>query len=77
MAINNHRIKNRKANGNRTTIHAVAAMAGVSTSTVSRVMNGSGYVSNESADSVWKAIRELNYAPDPAAKALAQRRSRG
>ena len=76
MAINNHRFNNRYSRSKRTTIHSVAAKAGVSTSTVSRVMNGSGYVSDESAESVWKAIRELDYAPDPAAKALAQRRNR-
>jgi DNA-binding LacI/PurR family transcriptional regulator len=75
MTINHHRLNNRGAKNKRTTIHSVAARAGVSTSTVSRVMNGSGYVSDESARSVWNAIRELDYAPDPAAKALAQRRN--
>ena len=76
MSINHTRSIGGKGTTKRTTIHSVAAKAGVSTSTVSRVMNGSGYVSDESAESVWKAIRELDYAPDPAAKALARRRNR-
>ncbi len=44
-------------------INAVAARSGVSKSTVSRVLNKSGYVSDDVAGKVHKAARELNYFP--------------
>ena len=48
----------------------VAKYAGVSTATVSRVMSGNGYVSEEMRDKVEKAIKELNYIPNNLAKSL-------
>lgn len=48
----------------------VAKYAGVSTATVSRVMSGSGYVSEEMRGKVEKAIKELNYIPNNLAKSL-------
>ena len=39
----------------------VAAAAGVSTATVSRVLNNSGYVSNEVRKTVWNAVRATGY----------------
>lgn len=60
----------------RATIEEVAALAGVSRSTVSRVVNGSTSVSPEALAAVQQAIAELNYAPNRAARSLASRRTR-
>src|SRR5690554_6874484 len=46
------------------TIQDVAARAGVSVATVSRVLNNHASVSGETRDKVQKAIRELNYQPN-------------
>jgi LacI family transcriptional regulator len=56
-------------------IRDVARRAGVSISTVSRVTNDKGTVNREMADRVWRAVRELNYQPDPQARALVSGRS--
>ncbi|MCM3653389.1 LacI family DNA-binding transcriptional regulator [Metabacillus litoralis] len=42
-------------------IRDIAKMAGVSVTTVSRVMNNHPYVSNEKRDAVWNAIKISNY----------------
>lgn len=52
------------------TLEAVASAAGVSRSTVSRVVNGSNKVSPEVVASVQKAIDRLNYVPNRAARSL-------
>ena len=57
------------------TIEEVAAAAGVSRSTVSRVVNGSTAVSPEALTAVKKAIAELNYVPNRAARSLASRQT--
>lgn len=57
------------------TIEEVAAAAGVSRSTVSRVVNGSTAVSPEALESVQRAIAELNYVPNRAARSLASRQT--
>lgn len=57
------------------TIEEVAAAAGVSRSTVSRVVNGSTAVSPEALESVRRAIAELNYVPNRAARSLASRQT--
>ena len=54
----------------------VAAMAGVSHQTVSRVLNDHPYVTPETRERVTRAIAELGYRRNPAARALATRRSR-
>ncbi len=54
----------------------VAAHAGVSTATVSRTLNSPAKVSDAIALKVRRAIDELGYVPDAAARALASRRSR-
>jgi DNA-binding LacI/PurR family transcriptional regulator len=59
----------------RPTIEEVAAEAGVSRSTVSRVVNGSSAVSPEALDAVQDAIRRLNYVPNRAARTLASRQT--
>ena len=57
------------------TIEEVAAAAGVSRSTVSRVVNGSTAVSPEALESVRRAIAALNYVPNRAARSLASRQT--
>lgn len=59
----------------RATIEEVAAAAGVSRSTVSRVVNGSSRVSPEALEAVQAAIRALNYVPNRAARSLASRQT--
>lgn len=56
------------------TIADVAARAGVSTSTVSYVMNDRNRVGPETKERVFKAIAELGYRPNSSAKGLASRR---
>jgi LacI family transcriptional regulator len=52
----------------------VARAAGVSTATVSRVINGSDPVRPDTRQRVLEAIEELGYVPDGSAQSLAQRR---
>jgi LacI family transcriptional regulator len=58
------------------TSEQVAQRAGVSRATVSRVINGSKYISAEMRERVLTAIKELGYEPDMIARNLVQRRSR-
>ena len=57
--------------GDAVTIHQVAHHAGVSPMTVSRVMNGNSNVREATREIVMRAVRELNYTPNPAARSLA------
>jgi LacI family transcriptional regulator len=59
----------------RPTISDVAKLANVSIATVSRVVNGSAPVADETVQQVWLAIDELNYMPSSAARSLAGRRT--
>ncbi|HEY5787828.1 MAG TPA: LacI family DNA-binding transcriptional regulator [Microlunatus sp.] len=52
------------------TIADVAARAGVSPATVSRVMNGTRTVDEEMTERVRMAARELDYSPSPLARSL-------
>ncbi len=64
----------RRGGGGRT-IKDVARHAGVSPMTVSRVVNGERNVRDETREAVMKAIRELDYAPNLAARSLASAQS--
>ena len=55
------------------TLEAVAAAAGVSRATVSRVVNGSPKVRPEAVALVQAAIEALNYVPNRAARSLASK----
>ncbi len=55
------------------TIYDVARVANVAISTVSRVLNGSPYVSEETKKRVQKAIDELDFRPQVNARKLARR----
>jgi DNA-binding LacI/PurR family transcriptional regulator len=57
------------------TLEMVAAAAGVSRSTVSRVVNASPNVTAEAIAAVSKAIEDLGYVPNRAARILASRRT--
>ena len=56
------------------TIGDVAKRAGVSTTLVSRYLNGVKGVSPASKEKIESAIRELNYVPDESARMLVRRR---
>jgi LacI family transcriptional regulator len=58
------------------TIKDVAQAAGVSTATVSRVMNRNGYVKDEVRKHVEDVIKQMNYQPNILARSLKQERSR-
>ncbi|WP_368225571.1 LacI family DNA-binding transcriptional regulator, partial [Aeromonas sp. R1-1] len=51
-------------------IKEVAALAGVSTTTVSHVINETRFVAEETRERVFAAMRELNYAPSLVARSL-------
>jgi LacI family transcriptional regulator, sucrose operon repressor len=57
------------------TIHDVAEMAGVSVTTVSRVMNNRGYISEETRRRVYACMEELNYQPNEIARSLLRKQS--
>ncbi|MBC7877013.1 MAG: LacI family DNA-binding transcriptional regulator [Anaerolineales bacterium] len=59
----------------RITIKDVAQTAGVSTQTVSRVMNKFSYVSDETRQRVEKVVEQLGYHPSTLARSLIQQRS--
>ncbi|WP_069885903.1 LacI family DNA-binding transcriptional regulator [Streptomyces luteocolor] len=58
----------------RPTLEAVAARAGVSRATVSRVVNGDPGVREVLAEKVRRAVDELGYVPNRAARSLVTRR---
>lgn len=60
----------------KTTIGDIAKRSGVSISTVSRVLNQTAPVAEETRQAVLKAIEELNYRPNLFAQALAGGQSR-
>lgn len=60
---------------NRITIKDVAKQAGVSTQTVSRVMNNTSYVSAETRQRVEEVVARLGYRPSTLARSLIQKRS--
>jgi LacI family transcriptional regulator len=57
----------------RPTIYDVAERAGVSIATVSRVLNGSPKATAATRETVLRAVRELGYRPNAAARSLAGR----
>jgi DNA-binding LacI/PurR family transcriptional regulator len=58
------------------TIVDVAKRAGISVSTVSRVLNGSGYVSEDARARIERAMRELEYVPSTIARSMRDKRTR-
>ena len=58
------------------TLTDVAKLAGVSTMTVSRVINGHAKVAADTRDRVMVAMKSLDYRPNMMARGLASGRSR-
>jgi LacI family transcriptional regulator len=66
----------RKANGSfHTTLKDVARLAGVSTKTVSRVVNHQGEIRAETRERVQRAIEQLGYRPNILARSLIHQRT--
>ncbi|ETK37287.1 LacI family DNA-binding transcriptional regulator [Microbispora sp. ATCC PTA-5024] len=61
--------------GRRPTLDAVATRAGVSRATASRVVNGDGSVTPGLREAVLRAVGELGYVPNAAARRLVTRRT--
>ncbi|HTG68342.1 MAG TPA: LacI family DNA-binding transcriptional regulator [Candidatus Udaeobacter sp.] len=57
------------------TIHDVAKIADVSVTTVSRVLNNRGYISEMTRTKVYKAMEDLNYQPNEIARSLLRKQS--
>mgnify|MGYP000450988464 FL=1 len=57
------------------TISQIAKLAGVSKSTVSRALNGSGYVSEKAKRKIQEIIRKYDYVPDSKAVSLSKKRT--
>ncbi|MEG0251626.1 MAG: LacI family DNA-binding transcriptional regulator [Christensenellaceae bacterium] len=63
-------------NNRRVTIKDVASSAGISIGTVSRVISNKGYVSKEAREKIERAIKELNYIPNTAARSMINKTSK-
>ena len=57
-------------------IQEIATLAGVAKSTVSRVLNNSGYVSSEARKKVEQVVKETGYAPSVVARSLSKGETR-
>ncbi len=58
------------------TLEEIAKLAGVSRSTVSRVVNDHPHVRDQVRERVWQVVRETGYQPHAAARSLVTRRTR-
>jgi LacI family transcriptional regulator len=67
--------KGRGHNMSPATLQDVAMMAGVSTKTVSRVINDEANVAADTSERVRQAIARLNYVPNSAARSLSRGRA--
>lgn len=57
------------------TIHDVAKHAGVTPTTVSRVLNNRGYISDKTRKKVYSSMEHLNYQPNEIARSLKNKQS--
>lgn len=67
--------KTDRSSSKQPTINDVAALAGVSKKTVSRVINNSALISDKTRKNVQEVIASLGFVPNPQARALAFRRN--
>jgi len=73
--IKNQSYKIKDGEKNMPKITDVAKKAGVSVTTVSRVLNNRGYIGDATRDKVYKAMKEINYQPNELARSLYRRKS--
>ncbi len=57
------------------TLKDIAKGAGVTVTTVSRVLNNRGYISDETREKVYQVMKELNYQPNEIARSLSRKKS--
>ncbi|BBH24067.1 LacI family transcriptional regulator [Paenibacillus baekrokdamisoli] len=57
------------------TIDDVARKAGVSVTTVSRILNNRGYIGNATREKVYQVMKEINYQPNELARSLFRKKS--
>lgn len=53
----------------------MAAQTGLTVTTVSRVLNNRGYISDETREKVYAAMKQLNYRPNEVARSLSKKSS--
>src|SRR5215204_4371170 len=70
QARNGHMIKKKPP-----TLKDIAARSGVAMMTVSRVVNGNGYVSEDTHRRVMEVVSELDYRPNGSARSLKRQRT--
>ena len=58
------------------TLKDVAVKAGVTVTTVSRVINNRGPISEKTREKVYRVMKELNYQPNEAARSLAKKHTK-
>lgn len=68
-------LRRRRPEQDKTTIHDVAALAGVSIATVSKALNDQGRMTAETRERVLRAAKELNFRPNALARGLHSKRS--
>ena len=68
-------LENSRNRGGRTTIHDVAAAAGVSISTASKALNDNGRMSPETRERVKRVASEIGFRPNALARGLLSKRS--
>lgn len=66
---------NHKTEEKKPGIKEVAKTAGVSPTTVSRVLNNRGYISKETREKVYQAMEQIGYYPNEIARALLNNRT--
>jgi LacI family transcriptional regulator, sucrose operon repressor len=57
------------------TIKDVAALSGVTVTTVSRMLNGRGYVSEKTKEKIRKVMKDLHYQPNEIARSLSKKQT--
>ena len=60
----------------RVTLKDIAKVAGVSTATVSHVLNNTAPISTETSARVLEIVKDLNYEPNVVARSLRKRETR-